>query len=347
MRDRGGPRRILGRLRLARWLGPWADEARAPTVRRRELTLPGPPPVRARLYLPKRPTGSLLLVPGLHFAGPDDPRLDRFAAILAHAGLLVLAPFLPDLCALRLDPRLLDHTEQAFDALLGIPERPAGRPGVFSISFGSLPALRLAATRSPEMGALVVFGGYADWQDTVRFCLHGTPGRPHDPLNRPVVFLNTVSAPAAVEAAWRAFVHETWGDKAMKAEPAWTAVAERLGRPLEAPDRRLFLQGCGIEPGGPALVKAALTTDQSWLDPRPHLASITCPVHLVHGAEDDVIPYTEAERLARHLPPTAHPAVHITGLYGHGGGAGVRAGALLEELRTMTVVLNAIVRSSR
>ena len=60
-----------------------------------------------------------------------------------------------------------------------------------------------------------------------------------------------------------------------------------------------------------------------------------------------MIPYTAAARLARHLPPTAHPAVHITGLYGHGGGAGVRAGALLEELRTMTVVLNAIVRSSR
>ena len=101
--------------RLARWLGPWTPAYRRPhDVRTRTLeiscTAPDHRPMRAWIYAPtsRAPAGSLLLVPGLHFAGPADPRLDRFARILASAGLVVLAPFLPDFISQVLDPRVLE-----------------------------------------------------------------------------------------------------------------------------------------------------------------------------------------------------------------------------------------------
>lgn len=333
--------------RLARWLGPWAAADGRPEVEREERVVGGGRPMRVRLYRPRgRTYGSLLLVPGLHFAGPDDPRMDRFAAILANAGLWVWAPFLPDFLDLRVSPRLVGDTERAFDAMVADEGRPPGRPAVFSISFGSLPALRLVAARPDEVAGLVVFGGYAEWDEAMRFCLHGGDGVPHDPVNRPVVYLNLVDAPEEVAAAWRAYVVETWGSEAMKAEAAWRAVAARIAEGLDARHRELFLQGCGAVPGGTALVEAAIdAADRGWLDPRPQLGTIRCPVHLVHGRDDDVIPYTQSERIAAALPEAARRKVLLTGLYGHTGQAGVGLGALLRELRSMLAIVRAIAES--
>ncbi len=299
--------------------------------------------MRMRVYRPKGPPGgSLLLIPGLHFAGPDDPRLDRFAAILADAGRWVFAPFLPDFLALRVEPRLVDDAERALDALLATIGRPPGRPAVFSISFGSFPALRLAAARPGEIASLVVFGGFADWEETMRFCLNGAPGFPHDPLNRPVVFLNLLDAPDAVAHAWRAFVVETWGRPEMKADAAWRPVAERLAAALDPSHRLLFRQGCGLAPGA-RLIDDALESDRRpWLDPRPHLASLRSRVHLVHGRDDDVIPFTQSQRLAESIP---HARVLLTGLYDHTGQAKLRPGTLWRELRTMVAIVRALAAS--
>src|SRR5690606_4803104 len=128
-----------------------------------------------------------LLVPGLHYLGPADPRLDRFLAVLADAGILVLAPFLPELRELRVGPSLVPDTVASYEALLSLPDRPAGRPGVFSISFANYPAIHLATQR--DVGALVLFGGYAEFDDVIRFSLEHASEVPQDPLNRPVVFL--------------------------------------------------------------------------------------------------------------------------------------------------------------
>ena len=341
--------------RLARWLGPWAAEDRAPAALR--STVQVAPHLRARLYRPvgRAARGAVLLVPGLHFLGPDDPRLDRFAAILAHAGAWALAPYLPDLLALRLAPSLLSDARLAFEFLESMPHRPPGRPGVVSISFGSLPALRLAADLPDRVGALLTFGGFADWRATMRFALTGRlpddpphRTRPHDPLNRPVVFLELLpwlpGAPpdqAPLAAAWRRFVEETWGRPEMKAPERWRPAAAALALTLPPAERLLFLQGCGAEPGGLPKVEAALAArpEPAWLDPRPHLSRLRGPCYLVHGADDDVIPPTELAALQAAVPARALAGAWLTGLYGHTG-RGPSAG--WAELRAMGAILRAL-----
>ena len=85
--------------RLARWLGPWTPDTRLPPgVEAEDTHVPGPPgraPIRVRTWTGDKPLAPLLLWPGLHYAGPDDPRLDRFGRVLAHAGYRVQAPFMP------------------------------------------------------------------------------------------------------------------------------------------------------------------------------------------------------------------------------------------------------------
>jgi pimeloyl-ACP methyl ester carboxylesterase len=347
---------------LARWLGPWADESRTPEVERRTLEVSGERGFPARLFAPKgrAATGSLLLVQGLHYLGPDDPRLDRFAAIVANAGVLVLAPCLPDFAELRVRPTLMEDTARAFDLLESLDERPAGRPGVFAISFGSLPALRLAASEShrDRVGSLVVFGGYADFGDAIRFCLEGEPGHPHDPLNRPAVYLNFLDFledkpddTGPLEEAWLDFVRATWGRPEMKARARYEKVARDLAEGLDDDEaRRLFLLGCGGEEGGVELGKRAVARAAGrldWLDARPHLGGVRCPVHLVHGRDDDVIPWTHAEELRRAFPHTAGVHKHITGLYAHTGQTGLldlikMAPAAAGEVRAMMGILRAI-----
>jgi pimeloyl-ACP methyl ester carboxylesterase len=359
--------RVEAYARLARWLGPWADEHAAPHVHRESVTIAAKRAFDAWLYHPPgRPRGAYLIAPGLHYAGPADPRMDRFCRVLAGAGFTVLAPFLPDYTALRVVPTCFGDLEASFEALLERPEVGADqRPGVFSISFGSLPALHLAARarRADRIGGVVVFGGYASWRATIEFCLTGTiDGRPHgtrDPLNQPVVFMNLIDAvgdiagvaaaerPALLEA-WRAYVEATWGRQDMKQDGRYQQVARDHSAALPAGTRELFLIGCGAADGGAALARRALAHDperSAFLDPGPHLREVRCPVRLVHGIDDDVIPYVESEKLGAALAPHTSASVHLTGLYGHTtrAGSGRGAAALARELRTMARILEAFV----
>lgn len=356
--------------RLARWLGPWADEASGPEVRREVVAIAGAIEFEAWLYHPAtRQRGAYLIAPGLHYAGPADPRMDRFCRVLAAAGFVVLAPFLPDYTALRVAPACFGDLEASFEALLDRPEiGPDQRPGVFSISFGSLPALRLAARarRANRVGGLIVFGGYASWHDTIQFCLSGRIGGvlhgTRDPLNQPVVFMNLIDAVAELTGvaahdrpplleAWRAYVQATWGQQEMKQPGRFEAVAHAHGEALPSAIREVFLIGCGAIPGGAELAARALAgapARSMFLDPGPYLDQIRCPVHFVHGIDDDVIPYVESQKLGAAMAGHARATVHLTGLYGHtsqaAGGRGRGAGALGRELRTMTRILRAFVR---
>ncbi len=358
---------------LARWLGPWAPETDKPTVERRAVRVdahaPGDRDFDAWLYLPtdRSITGAYLISPGLHYAGPRDPRLDRFCSIIAASGFLVLAPFLPDYTSLRVAPTAISDLDRAFGALLELPELPRGaRPGVFSISFGSLLALRLAATpeRADQIGGLVLFGGYADWAKTIHFCLTGEiDGKPHgtrDPLNQPVVFMNLMEFmddkpddQAPLFAAWREYVEATWGRPEMKVDGVYQAVAAKIESKLPEELREWYRVGIGTAPGALERCTAALERSgerHAFLDPRPHMGGIRCPVHMIHGVDDDVIPYPQSQEIAAALPPQVDAQVYLTGLYGHtakaGAGARLReVPAMAKELWTMIRMLNAMLRT--
>ncbi len=325
-----GRRLELGRriARLGRWLGPWSDEGGQPDATREEIPIDAS--MRGWVYRPARrkAQGAVLLVPGLHYLGPADPRLDRFCRILANAGNVVLCPFMPDFSRLRVGPNLGPDANRAFDALLALPDRPRDvAPGILSISFGSRPAVEVAATR-PEVGNLVLFGGFADFRDAIRFCIAGAPdpGRAHDPLNRPVVYLNLLEhldpgptdRESFIEACFE-YVRQTWGKPEMKPREAYEPVARALADGL--PDAELFLKATGVAEGGVELGLDALARGADhfeYLDPRPWLSRVQVPVTVIHGREDDVIPFEHAARLASMAPKARHL---VTGIYAHTGRA--------------------------
>lgn len=312
--------------------------------------------MRVKIFGEPRPRArTFLIAPGLHYAGADDPRMDRFCRILASAGHLVVSPYIPDYLALVPTQRAKVDFAHAFDAL---PRwsTSAQKPIVFSISFGSLLALALAAERPDAIDRLVMFGGYADLRATLVFCLTGgtTDGRTavRDPMNQPVVLINLLDhlrgAPPpgpmrdALVASWRRYIERVWGRMEMKQDERYLAAARAVRPEVPAEVADLYDIGTGLRPGAPELVLDALARfDSAALDPTPYLARIRSRVDLVHGQDDDVIPFEHSHALAEAMP-NADVRVHITGLYGHTGSQTPTLASAARELWTMLRILRAL-----
>lgn len=344
---------------LTRWLGPWASSESVPRRIRLERVVidEAGRPFDAWLYHPRRlAVGSYVLAPGLHYDGPADPRMRRFCAILARAGFRVLAPFLPGFVDLRVTAEVIDD----FAATVRwMARRRTGPIGLFSISFGSLPALRIAAGElGDRVSHVICFGGYADFADAMRFALSGDN---RDPLNQPAVFINLIdeldAGPHrdALIAGWMAYMRRVWGRPEMKAADRYRPIAAEVAASIPKAARELFEIGCGLRPGALELCRAALArrgVAVDFVDPRPHLSTVRSKVYLIHGRDDDVIPHTHAEMLRRSMPPAARAEVLLTGLYDHTrsaaeGGVVSRARLLMRESSSMLRILAAITRGGR
>jgi pimeloyl-ACP methyl ester carboxylesterase len=351
-------------LHLLRWLGPWANaKARPDGILRRKVQIDER--LRGWLYLPlHRPVeGAWFVSHGLHYLGADDARLDRFMSVLASSGRAVFAPAVPDYMDLRVTARAIDDVQRAFACFLERPELPEGtKPFVWSVSFGSLLGLRLASAPAyaDKVGGLMTFGGYADWTETIRFCLtgkvEGEPPRSQDPLNRPVIFLHMLpymedvpEDTRAMREAFHAFVRQTWSTQERpKQLQRYPEIARELARGLPEAQREIFLEGCGAVPGGHVRALDAIERSGdafAHADPRPYLSGIKCPVHLVHSAGDDVIPSNQLQKLARAMPEGARVRTSLTGLYGHSSANALSWEAVKNvgrELTTMAQMLGGL-----
>lgn len=341
--------RLADTARLHYWLGPWAKgdvPERVSSRPVREL------PAGSRLYTPsdRAPHGAVLISPGLHYDGPRDPRLDRVARIFATAGHVVLSPAVPDLMAAMMTPRVIDLVAHAYHVLRAAPEVPSDCvPGVFSVSVGSLAALRLAASDA-AISRLVIFGGYADPATLIRSLTES----PRDPLNSPAAFSTLLAGiphpsygAGDLRDAWRAMLRATWPRPELKVtgSVAHHPIARGFAAELPAGLRELFLIGCGVLPGGWPLCESALASGAfGHLDPRPYFPSIRCPVTIVHGIGDDVIPFSQAGELERGLPVTIDKQVLATGMLAHSSTVplGGRAANLVHELSTFHRICRAI-----
>lgn len=364
---------------ILRYLGPWS-QATPPNISRRAVVLrPGAPSGRRAdrlgreagprelatyLYEPNGvPLGAYLVVPGLHFEGPDDPRLDRVCRVLAAAGFVVVAPRLPAFLDLRVAPSVVDDLLQVGQAIARwLPH--AERFTVLSISFGSWPALSFAARLPQSVDAVICFGGYADLTSAMRYSLTGRlrlDGRElsgsRDPLNVAALFLNLLpfvdhpqAADPRLERALRELCYQTWGHAELKQPGRLLPFANRVAEELPAELRELFLVCAGVQGGTDALAAAALEHalhGLSFAEPGPAIEAASRPVVLCHGRDDDVIPFTEAIELERRLSPHVPTRLLLTGLYGHTGTSNIAPGQLLREGRTLLTIARTLAAGGR
>src|SRR5262245_44898895 len=145
--------------------------------------------LRARLYIPRGGSDrAMLLVPGVHAAGVDEPRLVQFARDLASVRHTVLTAELTDLSQYRITPRTTVMIEDAASWLS--TRRDFARDVhvcMVGISFAGGLSLISASRESlrNRVAFVMSFGGHGDLPRTLRYLCtgvqpDGSKRPPHD-----------------------------------------------------------------------------------------------------------------------------------------------------------------------
>src|SRR5438132_2046769 len=133
--------------------------------------------VPAQFY---RPDGTfsrgVLLIPGIHSMGINEPRLTALANDLAGSGVMVMTLALPDLQHYKITTRSTDVIEDAADWMARqLDLAPDGRIGIIGISFAG--GLSVVAASRPsirdKIAYVLSFGGHADLPRVLRYLAAG------------------------------------------------------------------------------------------------------------------------------------------------------------------------------
>jgi hypothetical protein len=287
--------------------------------------------VEARIVIPWRggelpghkylPRGTkrlpLLLVPGVHASGVDEPRLVTFARDLASMGHPVVTAGPPDLARYTITPETTDAIEGAAQWLAAQRDlAPDGRIGMMGISFAGGLSI-VAAGRPPlrdRVSVVLSLGGHGNLDRTLRYLCtgrqaDGTLRPPHD-YGAVIILLGVADrlVPAAQVGPLRegvlTFLEATRLDLVDKAKSAATfAMASALEQRLPEPSRTLmgYVNRRDVEHLGPILLPhVSAMADAAGLSPsRSPVPSAA--VYLLHGTDDNVVPAAESLALAREL----------------------------------------------
>lgn len=276
--------------------------------------------LRARAFRPAEWHGArgVMLVPGVHQSGIDEPRLIGFARDLASIGHPVLTVELPDLTHYMVTPRSTDMIEDAAAWMLQRREFRGddGRIGMMGISFAG--GLSIVAAARPSIKNRVAFvmsfGGHGDLPRTLRYLCtgiqpDGTARPPHD-YSLAIVLLGAADRVVPTDQvqplrdAILTFLDASRLDIIDKAKSAAQfAHAKAIEATLAEPARTYmgYVNARDVKRLGPILL--------------PHMADVggnpvlspsrsdppICPVYLLHGADDNVVPAIESVLLAGDL----------------------------------------------
>ena len=295
----------------------------------RTVTIPSAAgPVRARLYAPvQRPDApGLVLVPGITYLGMNEPRLMAFARSLAACGLRVLTPELPDSRDYRIDPG--DITALG-DAAQWLAHATGRRVGLMGLSFSGSLALLAAAEPSYARQISFVFavGAYDNLFRVATFYVTNADPLPDGNIERdtpnnygPWILeyehLEDFTDPADTAPIRAVLRARLYNDPALEKQLAteltprqkkeYAGILAHADQPLFRSDKKHAAEMAAVSPHG-------------------HLAGLHVPVYLLHGREDNIIPFAESEWLAQDLPPGSLQEMLISPLVGHVGTTRVKS----------------------
>jgi dienelactone hydrolase len=299
-------------------------QARAVVVQPRHQVATRYGDVPARLYVPEGASQrTVLLVPGIHSMGIEEPRLTALADDLAGAGVQVMAMALPDLQAYRITLRATDVIEDAVQWMSERPDlAPDGRVGIVGISFAG--GLSISAASRPairdKVAFVLSFGGHGDLGRVMRYLTTGEAPRvdglethpPHD-YGVAVILYELADrgvVPADQVVALREGI-ETFllasqlTLVSMERANATFAKARDMATKLPEPSRTFmnYVNDRAVGKLGPALVPylAQLGTDNPAVSPQQIEHPASAPIFLLHGSGDTVIPAAETALFSEDL----------------------------------------------
>ncbi|MCP4678591.1 MAG: hypothetical protein GY854_24380 [Deltaproteobacteria bacterium] len=280
--------------------------------------------ISARVYQPMGDHDRVLVVVhGVHFGGYDEPRLVHFSKRLAGLGHAVITPDIQDLKNYSIEVQALDDIERvtkwALDDSGLVDPSGGGRVGLLGISFAGGLCVSAAGSKDLEdrLDFVFSFGGHADLDRTMKYLVTGDlpdGGKlPPHIYGQAVIlsrFAHQLVPSKDVEPLKQALNHYL--------REEWKTVREKAAH-LSPKARRLVMLCLErkTEELGPIL-EPLIKTEQSLsaLSPVRHDPP-SCPVFLLHGSVDNVIPPSETVALERWASKSTETTALVSPLITH------------------------------
>ncbi len=279
----------------------------------------------ADLYIPGGgASAGLVLVPGAAAEGRNDVRLVEFATTLTRSGFAVMVPDIQSLRQLEPSP---DSAQEIGDAFAFLRDKkglvPSGWLGIsaFSIAVGPAVLAALDPAICAQVKFLLLVGGYHDLVRTLTYLTTGyyevdgqQQYREPNAYGKWVYALHNASRlqDPSDRATLSAMVRRKLDDPA--------AAVDDLRAQLSAAGEAVyeFITNTDSEKV-PALMKnlpTAVRADIAALNLAAYdLSGLRARVILVHGRDDDIIPYTESISLASAFSPGQAKLFLLDGLH--------------------------------
>jgi dienelactone hydrolase len=269
--------------------------------------------IQARYYFPKetRARGALVLLHGIHGLGISEPRLQRLARSLAHAGVAVLTPQLPGLSQFQLRAGDVETIGHAAEQLVRKAHPSTGKVGVFGISFAG--GLAMVTASHPRfrsvVGYCVTLGAHEDAERVLSFFATNEVPWPDGHRQSlvahgygPLVFIASHASdffPEQDEETARRVLHLWLLERKDEARTEMRRLSQEGQRRMELLVAHEF-ESLREE----MLVSIRRHGDEALaVSPRSVLGAWATPLFVLHGADDAVIPAAEAFYFRREVPP--------------------------------------------
>lgn len=312
---------------------------------------PGGGSVALDIYRPEGagPWPALLLMPGFDRLGLEDPYIVGLARLLAGLGLVVSVPDLRELFEYRWTPAVGDEIEAAFDYMANLPEVRADRLGLFGLSISG--GLGLGAATRPAIASRlsygIAFAPFHDFARMFRFIATGCPrnedtectGKPSEFSRRVFLYnyLHVILPPSDQDYSTIREIIRLQLHQRQEAVPGLVARLSPAGRDmlgrLEAGDQAMLEQV--LEP---AIAEFRKSAEQ--ISPHVNLCNLRGALFIIHGRQDNVIPYSESVSLFDHCQKCGGLACNLltTDIYGHVDNRGGLIRHFLDHLRFFVFV---------
>lgn len=319
----------------------------------RTLTIPSSAGVvEARLYTPVGFPNApgLVLVPGVHYLGIDEPRLMAFARSLASCGLRVLTPELPDSRDYRIQP---SDVQAIGDSVQWLRSTTGRSVGLMALSFSGGLALMAAAEPPYSNDVSFVFsvGAHDDLYRVATFFVTGADPLPDGDVERttpnnygPWILeyehLEDFTQPADIDTIRTAFRARLQQNYSLE-----TPLVAKMTQEQKTEYDRII----NITQRDPSLLfdsNKKHVAEMAAVSPHGHLAGLHVPVYLLHGREDNLIPFAEAEWLAQDLPSKTLKQMLVSPLIAHVGTTAAKPD-IWDELQLLHLLANVMERAER
>ena len=280
----------------------------------RVLNLPnGNTPVL--LYCPsKREKGLIISLTGFSMSGYQDKRIAVVNNTFAKLGYRVITPKIETIDSLMIHPSGIDEVKEVIQSIAEDPILNPNqfRPAVFAPSFtAGIAALAVAEMPENSVSALCLLGSFCDFETTIEFAL--TNEKNEDDYGMHILMKNFLKYEIGNNPNLEGLIHAALEDNGLKrAEPLLPKLlAETNSETVELYRKLRFDSEYRKEMIMRAWTK--IPDFDRWkdrLDLSKHAHKITCPVTLIHGKDDVVIPSSESIFM-HSLMKNHNPKVHL------------------------------------